>query len=155
MNPIDPAKQAQIDSLLEKPLLARLATVNPLTFQPHVVPVWFGWDGESLWISAFRSTRKVRELMENRFCAIVIDEDAADHNTNWGVLFEGPAELVIEPPEVLREKTTWIYTRYLGPQGVLAPDPQSWIADPENLLIKLTPARTYAWFPEGWDTDFH
>ena len=32
----------------------------------HVVPVWFGWDGESIYISAFRSTRKVKELIRNK-----------------------------------------------------------------------------------------
>ena len=46
--------------------LDRLATANPRTLQPHVVPVWFWWDGTSLWISAFSSTRKVKELLERR-----------------------------------------------------------------------------------------
>jgi hypothetical protein len=63
------------------------------------------------------------------------------------VILEGEAELVTAPFELLKAKTTWVYTRYLGPEGVLAKDPQSWIADPENLLIKLTPAKIMSW---GW-----
>jgi hypothetical protein len=35
--------------------------------------------------------------------------------------------------------------RYLGAEGVLAPDPQSWIASPENLLVKLTPSKIMSW----------
>jgi hypothetical protein len=58
---------------------------------------------------------------------------------------EGEAELVTEPVDFVRAQTTWVYTRYLGPEGVLAADPQSWIASPENLLIKLTPAKILSW----------
>ena len=58
---------------------------------------------------------------------------------------EGEAELVTAPQDLLDEKTTWVYTRYLGPEGVLADDPQSWIKDPENLLIKLTPTFIKTW----------
>ena len=131
-----------VKNLLSQPILARIATASPKTLRPHVVPVWFGWDGESLWISSFRSTRKIKNLQANPFCSIAIDtaESGWDFQT---VIFEGSAELVTEPAEFVREMTTWVYTRYLGPEGVLAPDPQSWIHDPENLLVKLTPEWTY------------
>ncbi len=140
----------ELDAFLDRPHLARLATADPITLQPHVVPVWYGWDGQSLWISAFRSTRKVKELMRNPRCSIVIDVDEADSSSGnspaiRAVLMEGEAELVTHPQHLLEEKTTWVYTRYLGPQGVLAVDPQSWIKDPENLLIKLTPRLVKTW----------
>jgi nitroimidazol reductase NimA-like FMN-containing flavoprotein (pyridoxamine 5'-phosphate oxidase superfamily) len=139
------SKKEQIDNCLTAPVLARIATANPITGKPHVVPVWFAWDGESIWISAFRSTRKVKELQMNTNCSIVIDQ-APSGTENWGVVLEGEAELVTEPQDFLQEMTTRIYTRYLGPDGVLAEDPQSWIKDPENLLIKLTPKKVYSWF---------
>lgn len=135
---------SEIDDFLNQPLLARLATVNPETLQPHVVPVWYGWDGKSLWMSAFRSTRKVKELMDNPRCSIVIDLDEADGGIR-AVLMEGMAELVTEPQKLVEENTTWVYTRYLGPEGVLDSEPQSWIKDPENLLIKLTPEMVKTW----------
>ena len=135
---------SEIDEFLNRVLLARLATADPETGQPHVVPVWYGWDGQSLWISAFRSTRKVKELLKNPRCSIVIDVDGGPPGLR-AVLMEGKAELVLSPQELLEEKTTWVYTRYLGAEGVLADDPQSWIKDPENLLIKLTPAFIKSW----------
>ncbi len=134
----------EMDEFLARPLLARLATADPQTLQPHVVPVWYGWDGQSLWISAFRSTRKVKELLKNPRVSIVIDVDG-DVTGLRAVLMEGKAELVTGPQDLLEERTAWVYTRYLGPEGVLAADPQSWIKDPENLLIKLTPERTRTW----------
>jgi len=139
------SKKEQIDRCLTMPVLARIATANLRSGQPHVVPVWYAWDGESIWISAFCSTRKVKELRKNARCSIVID-DASSGTDQWGVVFEGEAELITEPRQFLEEMTTRIYTRYLGPDGVLEKDPQSWIKDPENLLIKLTPQKIYSWF---------
>lgn len=123
--------------------LARLATSNPVTLQPHVVPVWYEWDGESIWISSFRSTRKVREIEQNPRVSLVIDAPGQDGPAP-GVVFEGQAELITDPA-VGVERGARIYTRYLGPQGVLEPEPQSWLHDPEHLLIRVTPQRAYAW----------
>jgi hypothetical protein len=61
------------------------------------------------------------------------------------VLFEGPVELISEPRLLVESMTTKIYIRYLGENGVLAEDPQSWIHDPENLVIRMTPKKTYYW----------
>jgi len=137
MNSISDEKLKFINDFLQQPLIARMATAD-LNGQPHVVPVWFGWDGTIVWISSYSNTRKVKELEKNPRISVVVDE-AKSNGENSGVIFEGSAELIREPREFLREKFVWIYTRYLGPQGVLAEEPQSWIEDPHNLLIKLTP----------------
>lgn len=139
-----PPDPQEIKALLDRPLLARLATANPASGQPHVVPVWYAWDGESLWISAFDSTRKVKDLRRNAKCAVVIDVDGPADGLR-GVLMEGEAELVKQPADLMRRQTTWIYARYLGDEGVLAAEPQSWIDDPENTLIRLTPRQVYGW----------
>lgn len=140
MNTSTPDLETQAQELLQQPLLARLATVSPQTLQPHVVPVWFWWDGTSLWISAFSSTRKVKDLRQNPKCAVLI-EPIQSQATLQAVLFEGTAELITEPREQVAAVALQIYTRYMGAEGVLAPEPQSWLTDPENTLIKLTGAR--------------
>ncbi len=137
MNSISAEKRKIIDEFLQQPLIARMATADN-NGQPHVVPVWFGWDGTTLWISSYSNTRKVGELEKNPKISVVIDV-AEENGENKGVIFEGSVELLREPREFLQEKFVWIYTRYLGPEGVLAKEPQSWIEDPHNLLIKLTP----------------
>ena len=134
---------ASVSNFLAEPHLARLATCNPKTLQPHVVPVWYEWDGESIWISSFRSTRKVREIEQNPRVSLVIDAPGED-GLAPGVVFEGTAELITDPALGV-ERGTQIYTRYLGPLGVLAPEPQSWLHDPEHLLIRLDPQRVYVW----------
>ena len=130
-------------TLLNQPVLARLATANPTTLQPHVVPVWFEWDGEAIWISSFDSTRKMRDLIGNPRVSIVVDTADADGAVR-GIVFEGKAD-VIEDPAVVVPRSTSIYLRYLGEDGIRQPDPASWIVDPENRVIRLRPEKIYTW----------
>jgi nitroimidazol reductase NimA-like FMN-containing flavoprotein (pyridoxamine 5'-phosphate oxidase superfamily) len=133
-----------IEAVLAEPVLARLATTNPKTLQPHVVPVWFMWDGVNIWISSFISTRKIHELQNNPRGAVLI-ESKQEGNQLTAVLLEGDVELVSHPRQLVSEIASRIYVRYLGEKGMLEPEPQSWLVDPENLLIKLTPKRIISW----------
>lgn len=139
--------QSQLDAFLENPLLARLSTAvlskeDPSQYQPHTTPVWFYWNGSSLFISAFTSTRKVKEVRRNPFIAVLIDvKDPIDGVT--AVLMEGRSVWHTEPAFV-QEMSRVIYTRYMG-EKVTDPEPQSWIVDPENSIIELTPSRVYTW----------
>jgi hypothetical protein len=140
--------KAQVDGFLSRPLLARLATSvpskeDPALYQPHNTPVWFVWDETSVFISAFSSTRKVKEVRLNPFIAVLVDVAEAIEEVR-AVLMEGRCEWITEAG-VVQEMSRQIYTNYMGEDGVLAPDPQSWIVDPENSIIKLTPARIYTW----------
>jgi general stress protein 26 len=137
-------RKALIESVLAEAVLARLATTNPKTMQPHVVPVWFIWDGKYVWISSFVSTRKIRELKNNPRGAVLIESKQVGGKLQ-AVLLEGAVELVMQPRQLVSEIANCIYTRYLGPEGVKDPEPQSWLNDPENLLIKLTPTRIISW----------
>jgi len=139
-----PDRKELIEAVLAEPVLARLATTNPKTLQPHVVPVWFAWDGEHVWISSFVSTRKIRDLKINPRGAVLI-ESKQEGGKLQAVLLEGAVELVTQPRELVRKMASRIYIRYLGPQGVKETEPQSWLKDPENLLIKLTPERIMSW----------
>ncbi len=135
--------RAWVIGLLNEPVIARLATADPRTLQPHVVPVWFAWDGSAIWISSFRSTRKIRDLLQNPRISIAIDT-AEGSDKMRAVVFEGAAQLITDPA-LVASKSTEIYTRYLGLEGVQKPEPQSWIHDPENMLICLVPQRVLAW----------
>lgn len=142
MNYQDKLSQAWVIEMLAQPLLARLATSNPTTHQPHVVPVWYAWDGEAVLISAFSSTRKVREVLLNRYIAILIDTGNPGEVTR-GILFEGSAEL-IQDQEQVATLARQIYTRY-SPGGILDAAAESWLYDPENRIIRLKPEKIYTW----------
>ena len=133
-------KQEWVKELLAEPLLARLGTANPVTAQPHVTPVWFAWDGECIYISAFLSTRKAREVVANPQISVLIDVD----NPTRAVLLEGTAEVIAEPGEVSK-LSEFIYTRYVGAEEVKGDPYQSWVHDAENRIIRLRPVHAYAW----------
>lgn len=135
--------QPWVQALLQAPLLARLATANPQTLQPHVVPVWFEWDEGAIWISSFNSTRKMRDLKANTKISFLIDT-AGDGGNARGVLFEGHAE-IINDPALVAPRSFSIYERYMGKEGAHEPEPSSWAVDPDNRLIRLVPEQVYAW----------
>ena len=137
-------QKTKIDAFLTAPLLARFASASPETVQPHVVPVWYDWDGEVMWISSYESTRKIGELRGNPKCAVVIDVAESVDGVS-AVVFEGEAELITAPREFVRDMALRIYARYMGPEGVLAPDPQERANSPENLIIKVTPSFVKVW----------
>ncbi len=133
--------KAELDAYLAQPLIARIATVR--NDRPHVVPVWYDWDGQSIWIETGLNFQKHKNLMRNPNCAIVIDTTEGGLRFK-GVIFEGKAELITEPVEFVRETVIRIYTRYLGEEGILAPTPQKMIQSP-HVIIKLTPERVISW----------
>lgn len=137
-------RKALIESVLAEPVLARLATTNPKTMQPHVVPVWFFWDGESVWISSFVKTRKIHELKLNPRGAVLI-ESKQESGKLQAVLLEGKVELVSEPRELVSEIANRIYIHYLGSESLNETELQSRLSTPQNLLIKLTPERIISW----------
>jgi nitroimidazol reductase NimA-like FMN-containing flavoprotein (pyridoxamine 5'-phosphate oxidase superfamily) len=136
--------QPAVKRFLDEPRIARLATADPQTAQPHVAPVWYQWDGEVLWVSSFRSTRKVKELRSNPRFSVAIDEDARGEPAR-GVIFEGRVEIIDDDPQMGIERGFQIYARYLGEEGARSPEPQSWLHDPEHLLLKLVPDKAHAW----------
>ena len=132
--------QDWVQELLAEPLLARLGTANPATTQPHVTPVWFAWDGECLYISAFISTRKAREVSENPRISVLIDTNEPTR----AVLLEGVAEMITKAGEVARI-SDWIYARYVG-EGEVKKDPYAgWTKDAEIRIIKLSPEKVFSW----------
>jgi PPOX class probable F420-dependent enzyme len=132
--------QDWVQKLLAEPLLARLGTANPETAQPHVTPVWFAWDGECLYISAFISTRKAREVSENPRISVLIDTSEPTR----AVLLEGVAEMVAGTGEVARI-SEWIYARYVGEAEMKKEPYAGWTTDAENRIIRLRPERVFAW----------
>ena len=50
----------------------RVATVNG-DGSPHVTPLWFVWDGESLWLTSITRSQRWKNLQRDRRVAVVVD----------------------------------------------------------------------------------
>lgn len=97
-----------LDEFLSRPLFAHLAHNSEQG--PRESPVWFHWDGASLWIIGGESFPK--NLKREPMCAMgIVDWDLATGRVHH-VGFRGTAEVV--PFDVEIAKT--IFRKYFGPE---------------------------------------
>jgi PPOX class probable F420-dependent enzyme len=133
--------KAEIDAFLAQPLIARIATVRP-DGRPHVVPIWFHWDGTSIYMETPPTFVKARNLAANPNVAITVDITEGGLRFK-AVVLEGKVQILTDRTEVLNLVKT-IYTKYLGPEGVESPTPKRMI-NSEHIIIKLSPSKILSW----------
>jgi PPOX class probable F420-dependent enzyme len=80
---------ARIDRLLRTQQTVWLSTATP-DATPHLVPIWFSWDGERLFVASKPHARKVRNLRDNPRLMIALGEPDEDFDVG---LIEAVAEL--------------------------------------------------------------
>jgi hypothetical protein len=64
---------------------------------PHVSPLWFGWDGEAIWLYSIVKSQRWTDLERDPRVAIVVDAGEA-YGELRGVELRGPAERIGEVP---------------------------------------------------------
>jgi PPOX class probable F420-dependent enzyme len=84
------AKGAHIDARLRAEPIIWLSSVRP-DGRPHLVPVWFWWDGAAILIFSKPASQKVRNLRHSP--QVMLALDSADEGEDI-VLLEGQAELL-------------------------------------------------------------
>ena len=131
----------EMDAFLSKPILARLATIRD--DRPHVTPIWFAWDGESIWMETVPDYLKVKNLRKNPNCAITVDTTDGGIRIK-GVIMEGKAELIHGPEDFVMDIVRRIYVNYMGEEALVATTPRK-MYDGPHILIKLTPEKIITW----------
>jgi PPOX class probable F420-dependent enzyme len=84
---------AHVEQRLRNDPLVWLITVRP-DGRPHVVPLWFFWDGETFLICSEPNTQKLRNLRQNPNVMLALD--GAGNLGYDVVVVEGTAELLNE-----------------------------------------------------------
>jgi len=135
-----------IDRLLRRPLLARLATVDPDGY-PAIVPVWHDWDGEAAWLVARAEARFVEDIRRDpRVGLSVVADDDPDLRLQLrgrATIVEGPGPLAGRMLEVARA----LGERYEGPAGLAYIEAsREW----PRCLIRIDPVRLLAWGSPDW-----
>ena len=74
-------KDAHIDARLRSDIMVWLATVKP-DGTPHIVPVWFLWDGESFYIYS-KPDQKIRNLQQNNSVMVALDDTKDGGDPIW------------------------------------------------------------------------
>jgi PPOX class probable F420-dependent enzyme len=88
-NPTDP----HVDERLRKNLIIWLSSVRP-DGRPHLVPVWFLWDGKNILIFSQPNTQKIRNLRQNTNVILALDDTKDGEDV---VMLEGKAEFLNDP----------------------------------------------------------
>jgi PPOX class probable F420-dependent enzyme len=89
-----PNLNAHVEQRLRNDPLVWLITVRP-DGRPHVVPVWFFWDGEIFLIFSQPNKPKVRNVRQNPNVTLALDGTGKFGDDV--VVVEGTAELLNEP----------------------------------------------------------
>ena len=127
---------------LAEPNLARVATIDE-SGEPHVVPAWYWWDGESFWIGAQATDQKVANARRRGRAGIEID---ADIRRKRGLYALGPTR-IIDGADGRREYiriTTEQVPRY-QPGKPPIETARSYSEKGQPVVIQITPDRVISW----------
>lgn len=139
----------EMDGFLQRPVVARLATVMP-DGSPNVAPVWHAWDGEFFWIVPRARSSFVKHLQhEARVCLSI----ALEETPYTRVTAHGTAEIVEGPVDAQGGMSQWVGVargmalRYLGEHGPEYLEPTM---DRPRFLVKVTPQKIVTWEGVEW-----
>src|SRR5208282_3231391 len=82
----------EIGRFLSLPNIAKLATTNP-DGSPQISPVWFDREGNTILISTYKESVKVRNIRRNSRVSLLIDSSQGGLKLK-GVLVRGSASLI-------------------------------------------------------------
>ena len=102
--------------------------------RPDATPVWFWWDGASIWFTTKASSRKARNL-ERQPAIVVHNGDGADP-----IIVKGKAELVTDDEELRRVDTAY-REKYVDPHS----GAQATIFVEGDVVFRVSPRLVMAW----------
>lgn len=129
---------ARIRRFLDEEPVVWLSTVRP-DGAPHIVPIWFWWDGEALIVASKPGAQKVRNLRANPSVMLALGDAEDDFDVG---LVQGRAELLERPAaEVLPAGLLAKYAVRLGALGVDAAE----FAATYSQVIRIKPDAYLGW----------
>ncbi len=124
--------------MLDRPRTAKVSTAS-LDGQPHIAPVWFEMDGETIIFTTWHTTVKAKHIRQNPRISLCVDDDTPPFSF---VIVEGTAEIATPTPEEFLHWATRLAGRYMGP--ALADSYGKRNAVPGELMIRVTPTKIIA-----------
>lgn len=131
-------KDAHIDERLRTEPIIWLGTVRP-DGRPHMIPVWFFWDGETITIYSQPNNQKMRNLQHSTNVTLALN--TADVGDDV-VIVEGKAELLGKSTQTMNnpaylEKYDWLIKKMKADSETMAAD--------YSEVIRVTPTRFISW----------
>jgi len=132
------AAAARIGRLLEAEPVLWLSTVRP-DGTPHLVPIWFSWDGEHVLIASKPHAKKVANVRANPRVMLALGEPDEDFDVG---LVEGVAEILDAPAaDVLPPGHLGKYRDQMAEIGLSRDE----FLATYSLVIRVRPTRFLPW----------
>jgi len=129
---------ARIDRLLRTETVVWVSTVNP-DGTPHLVPIWFSWDGESILIASKPRAKKVANLRANPSVMLALGEPDDDFDVG---MVRGVAELLDEPASAVLPATH--LAKYRSQMAAIGLTPDDFLAT-YSQVIRIRPTKFLPW----------
>jgi PPOX class probable F420-dependent enzyme len=131
------AHAARLDRFLSAEPVVWLSTVRP-DGAPHIVPIWFTWDGASLLVFSKPGAQKVRNLRANPVAMLALGEPEDDFDV---ALAEATVRLLDEPAHELPAAHLAKYGERMAALGLT---PDEFLATYSQVMV-ITPSRSLPW----------
>jgi PPOX class probable F420-dependent enzyme len=133
----------ELDAFLGEQHTCRFATTGP--DGPHVAPVWFVWDGQTIWVYSLTRSQRWANVSRDPRVAVVVDGGHHYHELH-GVEIEGQATVIgpvpraggadPETPE-LAEPERRMAAKYFGLPEMTHDGRHAW--------LRITPLKIVSW----------
>jgi hypothetical protein len=128
---------AEVDQFLTTERTCRVATAGP-DGRPHVAPLWFVWDGGSLWLSSLVRSQRWTDLMRDPRVAVIVDS-GVEYSELRGVELSGAVAVVGDAPRTAGPDPALAEPERLFAGGVAVPP------DGRHGWLRLTPDKLVSW----------
>jgi nitroimidazol reductase NimA-like FMN-containing flavoprotein (pyridoxamine 5'-phosphate oxidase superfamily) len=145
----------EIDEFLSTPRIARIATIKDDDAagagkpQPHIVPVWYYYDGKDIFVSTPKGTKKAKNLQNSPNVSIIIDDVIEGKPGDLSYLTNEKAVIIEGKVTEMRDDiggsfTRKLYERYAGENALDKPMVQFSVNLPRYILV-ITPIKIISW----------
>jgi PPOX class probable F420-dependent enzyme len=136
-------RRLEIEERLRREPTVWLSSTRP-DGRPHVVPVWFNWDGSVFDLFSKPNAQKVRNLREHPEVMLAVGQPAEE----WDVeLVEGTASIVESPTSEVVPPT--MFEKYAGLMARAALDTETFVTT-YCQPVRITPTRFLGYGGKGW-----
>jgi len=115
-----------------------VSTVSP-DGSPHLVPIWFSWDGEAVLIASKPLAKKVRNLRDNPSVMLALGEPEDDFDVG---MIQGVAELPVEPAAELLPASH--LAKYRAQMAAIGLTPEEFLGT-YSQVIRIRPTKFLPW----------
>jgi nitroimidazol reductase NimA-like FMN-containing flavoprotein (pyridoxamine 5'-phosphate oxidase superfamily) len=131
----------EVDELLSKALIAKLATVDP-SGMIHVVPIWYERVDSHIHMPTSHVTRKYRNLMRHPFASVMVDISREGLDLR-GVLIRGGVDLL--EGDKAKAFNRSIHLRYVTAEGLEQPEVAAYLGGGDDVTIRVSMDQIVTW----------